>query len=64
MTNTYGYIRVSSTDQNEGRQLAALAEKTYPAETFTSTASPARISTARSTGGSWTGCAPVTCSLS
>lgn len=30
MTNTYGYIRVSSTDQNEGRQLAALAEKNIP----------------------------------
>lgn len=30
MTNTYGYIRVSSTDQNESRQLAALAEKNVP----------------------------------
>lgn len=26
MGNTYGYIRVSSRDQNEGRQMAALQE--------------------------------------
>lgn len=28
MTNTYGYVRVSSTDQNEDRQLIALREQT------------------------------------
>lgn len=27
MTNIYGYVRVSSTDQNEDRQLIALFEK-------------------------------------
>ena len=27
MTNIYGYVRVSSTDQNEDRQLIALSEK-------------------------------------
>ena len=30
MANTYGYIRVSSTDQNEDRQLLALHEKNIP----------------------------------
>lgn len=25
MTNVYGYVRVSSTDQNEGRQIIALS---------------------------------------
>lgn len=30
MTNIYGYVRVSSTDQNEDRQLIALSEKNIP----------------------------------
>ncbi len=30
MTNIYGYVRVSSTDQNEDRQLMALSEKNIP----------------------------------
>lgn len=30
MKNTYGYVRVSSTDQNEDRQLIALREKAVP----------------------------------
>ena len=30
MTNIYGYVRVSSTDQNEERQLIALSEKNIP----------------------------------
>lgn len=30
MENTYGYVRVSSTDQNEDRQLTALREKAVP----------------------------------
>ncbi|MDO5536962.1 MAG: recombinase family protein [Desulfovibrionaceae bacterium] len=30
MENVFGYIRVSSIDQNEGRQLAAFAEKAIP----------------------------------
>lgn len=30
--NTYGYIRVSSKDQNEGRQLIALQEMSIPAQ--------------------------------
>ena len=30
MTNIYGYVRVSSTDQNEDRQLLALSEKNIP----------------------------------
>ena len=30
MTNTFGYIRVSSTDQNEDRQLDALRGKAVP----------------------------------
>ena len=30
MTNVYGYIRVSSTDQNEDRQLLAMREKAVP----------------------------------
>lgn len=32
--NIYGYIRVSSTDQNENRQVAALAEKGVPEKNF------------------------------
>ena len=31
MANTYGYIRVSSLDQNEDRQLIAMKEKLVPA---------------------------------
>ena len=30
--NTYGYIRVSSTDQNEDRQILALRSVDIPAE--------------------------------
>lgn len=30
MKNTYGYVRVSSTDQNEDRQLIALRGKAVP----------------------------------
>ena len=30
MENVYGYVRVSSTDQNEGRQLIALKERRIP----------------------------------
>lgn len=30
MANTYGYVRVSSTDQNEDRQMLALREKAIP----------------------------------
>jgi DNA invertase Pin-like site-specific DNA recombinase len=28
--NTYGYVRVSSKDQNEARQMAAMAEHQIP----------------------------------
>ena len=35
MSNTYGYVRVSSQDQNEDRQLIALREKLVdPKQTF------------------------------
>lgn len=30
MSNTYGYVRVSSTDQNEDRQMIALSEYNIP----------------------------------
>lgn len=30
--NAYGYVRVSSTDQNEGRQMLALCEKCIPSQ--------------------------------
>ena len=30
--NTYGYVRVSSTDQNEDRQLMAMRERAVPEE--------------------------------
>ena len=30
MTNTYGYVRVSTRDQNEDRQLIALRELSIP----------------------------------
>lgn len=32
MQNTYGYVRVSSKDQNEARQLCAMAEQNIPRE--------------------------------
>ena len=32
MSNTYGYVRVSSTDQNEDRQMIALSERQVPLE--------------------------------
>ena len=32
MEQTYGYIRVSSTDQNEGRQRMAFEQKAIPAD--------------------------------
>ena len=31
-TNTYGYVRVSTREQNEGRQLIAMAELSVPAK--------------------------------
>lgn len=34
MKNVYGYVRVSSTDQNEDRQLAAMHEKMYQIKIF------------------------------
>ncbi|QEK18924.1 hypothetical protein LAJLEIBI_02947 [[Clostridium] hylemonae DSM 15053] len=34
MSNTFGYIRVSTKDQNEARQLAALAEYHIPGAAF------------------------------
>ena len=30
MNNVYGYVRVSARDQNEGRQMIAMAEKNVP----------------------------------
>lgn len=32
MTQTYGYVRVSSTDQNEDRQLVAMREYSITAD--------------------------------
>ena len=32
MSNTYGYVRVSSIDQNEDRQLIAMKKKAVPNE--------------------------------
>ena len=44
----YGYIRVSSKDQNEERQRrVAMAEQRIPPKISTWTSSPARISTVR-----------------
>ena len=46
---TFGYMRVSSTDQNEDRQRRALADAAVPQEHLYLDASPARISSAPST---------------
>ena len=43
--NIFGYVRVSSTDQNEDRQMLAMQEKSVP-EKWTS--NPARTLTGRS----------------
>lgn len=34
MGNLYGYIRVSTREQNEDRQILALKESAYPGEKF------------------------------
>ena len=44
-TNTYGYVRVSSTDQNEDRQMQAMQEKSVLKKTSMWTSNPARILT-------------------
>ena len=51
MGNLYGYIRVSTRDQNEDRQLIALRELKIPEKNILWTSSPARTSTVRSTSG-------------
>lgn len=50
MANIYGYVRVSSTDQNEDRQLLAMQSRDVPKETSIRISSPARILTGRSIG--------------
>ena len=45
----YGYVRVSTRDQNEDQQLIALRELQVPKKIFLSTNNPARILTVRST---------------
>ena len=47
--NIYGYIRVSSYDQNEDRQLIAFREINVPEKTSICTSSLARILTAPNT---------------
>ena len=49
--NIYGYIRVSTREQNEDRQLIALHELDIPEKTFTSTSSQVRTLSVRSTSG-------------
>ena len=50
MGNIYGYIRVSSTDQNEDRQRILCTERASDRRTFLWTSSPARTLSGRSTG--------------
>lgn len=45
----YGYVRVSTRDQNEDRQLVALSELQVPKKIFLSTNNLARILTVRAT---------------
>ena len=47
----YGYIRVSSREQNEERQLISLREVQVPEENTFIVSSPARILSGRSTRG-------------
>lgn len=45
MANVYGYVRVSTRDQNEDRQMIALQELNIPEKIFLWTSSPVRILT-------------------
>lgn len=45
----YGYVRVSSTDQNEDRQLIALREQGVDEKKFLPINNPARILNAQTT---------------
>ena len=47
-SNVYGYVRVSTKDQNEARQMIAMQEFGIDESTSFWTSSPVRISTARS----------------
>ena len=46
--NIYGYVRVSSTDQNEDRQILAIQEKDVPEKNIFLTSNRAKISSDRS----------------
>ena len=48
----YGYVRVSSKDQNEDRQMIALREVGVPEKTYLLISSLGRISIVRSISGS------------
>ena len=50
--STYGYVRVSTQEQNEARQMDAMRELSIPEKIFSWTSSPARTSTGRNTRGS------------
>lgn len=47
----YGYVRVSSTDQNEERQMAAMAKREIPRKMSSGISSRVRILNGRNTKG-------------
>ena len=49
MGNVYGYVRVSTKDQNEDRQLIALQEMSIPEKNIFEINNPARTSNVRCT---------------
>ena len=51
MSQTYGYVRVSTKEQNEARQLAAFDVAGIRRKTSIWTSAPVRILTGRSTAG-------------
>lgn len=50
MGNVYGYIRVSSKDQNEDRQVITMHKMQVPVEIYILISSPAKISIGHNIG--------------
>ena len=62
-TQIYGYVRVSSTEQNEGRQLLALGERSVPSRNIYVDNNPERIFFAPNTRKWSAACARETCCI-
>lgn len=60
----YGYVRVSSTDQNEDRQMLALRKQNIAEKIYTLISYREKILTDRHTKGLYENCEPGICSTS